>query len=244
MKNLKWLSFICLSLLFTTSCVDKGNNGIFDCIEGEGDVVTEDLLINDFKGLKLRGSSKVFLTQGSPLQVTVTGQPNIIENIETDIQNEVWEIEFEDCMRDYTQLVFYITMPEIDYLKVSGSGDIVGQNNFDSDIIDLNVDGSGSIDIAVENASIVDADISGSGEILLEGFSNSIDSGVSGSGDLKAFNLETNIAKVKISGSGDAEVTVNDELDAEINGSGSIYYKGNPVIDVNITGSGKLISSN
>lgn len=224
MKNLKWLSFICLSLLFTTSCIDDtGNNGLFDCVHGEGDVVTEELVIGDFKGLKLRGTSKVFLTQGSPLQVTVTGQPNIIDNIETDIQNEVWEIEFEDCIRDYTRLTFHITMPEIEHLKVSGSGDIIGENDFEVDILDLNIDGSGSINVNVVDATLVDADISGSGKIWLAGFSNKLDGKISGSGDLKAFDLETNNAQIKITGSGDAEVRVNDELDVEITGSGDVY---------------------
>ena len=244
MKKLKWLSFICLSLLFITSCIDKGNNGIFDCIEGEGGVVTEELLINEFKGVKLRGSSNVFITQGSPLQVKVAGQQNIIDNIETDIQGDIWEIEFEDCMRDYTKLNIYITMPVIENLEVSGSGDIVGQNDFEVTEIDLKVDGSGKIDVALVDATSVDANISGSGKILLEGASNLIDVNISGSGDVKAFNLETNIADVRITGSGDTELSVKDELKVKITGSGDVHYKGNPLIDVDITGSGSLVNEN
>ena len=51
-------------------------------------------------------------------------------------------------------------------------------------------------------------------------------------------------ADVTISGSGDAEVTVSDDLDVKITGSGDVYYKGNPDLDVNITGSGEVINAN
>ena len=245
MKNLKWLAPFCFILLFTFSCNNEdGHHGVFNCLKGEGNVITQELLINEFKSVKLKSSSNVFITQGSPFKVVVKGQPNIISNIETDIQNDRWEIEFEDCMKDYTKLNIYITMPEIQNLKVSGSGSITGMNEFDLDETKLEVDGSGKIDVELSDASKVIADISGSGEIKLAGTSNIIDIEIGGSGDVAAFDLETNIAYVKINGSGDVEVFVNDELTGKINGSGDLYYKGNPYIDVEINGSGKVKSSN
>ena len=245
MKNLKWLASFCFILVFTISCSnDDGHHGVFNCIEGEGNVITQELLINEFKSVKLKSSSNVFITQGSPFKVMVKGQSNIIANIETDIQDDRWEIEFEDCMRDYTKLNFYITMPEIQKLKVSGSGNMKGMNEFDVAEIELEVDGSGNIDVDISDATKVIADISGSGEIELAGISDIIDIEIGGSGDVSAFNLETNIAYVKINGSGDVEVFVNDELTGKINGSGDIYYKGNPNIDVDIHGSGKVKSAN
>lgn len=244
MKNVKLVLFILATVVFATSCDDRGNNGLFNCIKGEGDVVTQDLLINEFKSVKLRGSSEVFITQGSPFQVTVEGQQNIIDNIETDIQNDRWEIEFEDCMKDYTTLKFYITMPNIQKLEVSGSGKIKGENDFDVNEINLEVDGSGFVNVAVIDAASVDARISGSGRIEVEGVSDYLGSKVSGSGNLKAFDLDADICNIKISGSGDADVSANDELKVKITGSGDVYYKGTPTIDVSITGSGDLVDAN
>lgn len=244
MKNVKMYCVIFLAIVLMTSCDDKGNNGLFNCIEGEGDVVTQELLINEFTGVKSRGSSQVYITQGNDFKVEVEGQQNIIDNIETDIQDGIWEIEFEDCQRDYVELKIYITMPEIKSLEVSGSGDMFGQDVFTLDNIHLKVDGSGSIDVAFDNATDVDARISGSGKIKLQGTTNYIGSKISGSGDLKAYDLEANIGNIRISGSGDAEVTVYDELEVKIEGSGDVYYKGNPIINVDITGSGDLKNMN
>lgn len=244
MKNLKMYSIILFAIILMTSCQDRGNNGLFNCIEGEGDVVTQELLIDEFTSVKSRGNSQVYITQGNEIKVEVEGQQNIIDNIETDIQGGVWEIEFEDCQRDYTKLKFYITMPVIESLEVSGSGDIFGQDNFLVEDIHLKVDGSGSIDVVIDDATDVDARISGSGKIILEGTTNYLGAKISGSGDLKAYDLEANIGNIKISGSGDAEVTVHDELDVKIEGSGDVYYKGNPIINVDITGSGDLKNMN
>ncbi|MFK8009051.1 MAG: head GIN domain-containing protein [Saprospiraceae bacterium] len=244
MKNLKMYSVILLAMIVMTSCQDRGNNGLFNCIEGEGDVVTQEILINEFTGVKSRGSSQVYITQGNDFKVEVEGQQNIIDNIETDIQNGVWEIEFEDCQRDFDELKIYITMPEIKSLEVSGSGDLFGQDVFVVENINLKVDGSGSIDVAVDGATDVDARISGSGTIKLTGTTNYLGSKISGSGDLEAYDLEANICNIKIAGSGDAEVTVNDELDVKIEGSGDVYYIGNPIINVDITGSGDLKNMN
>tara|TARA_B110000967_G_C18687172_1_gene461138 strand:- start:40 stop:774 length:735 start_codon:yes stop_codon:yes gene_type:complete len=244
MKNLTMYSVILLAMILMTSCQDRGNNGLFNCIEGEGDVVAQELLINEFTSVKSRGSSQVYITQGNDFKVEVEGQGNIIDNIETDIQNDVWEIEFEECQRDFIQLKIYITMPVIKSLEVSGSGDMFGQDAFLVEKINLKVDGSGSIDVAIDGATDVDARIAGSGKIILAGTTNYLGSKISGSGDLKAYDLEANIANIKIVGSGDAEVTVNDELDVKIEGSGDVYYKGNPIINVDITGSGDLRNMN
>jgi len=245
MKNLKLFLIILLSTFLFTSCFDdRGNNGLFNCEHGEGDVVTQTLLINEFSGVKLRGSSKVYITQGNDFEVVVEGQQNIIDQIETDIQNDIWEIEFEDCIRDYEELQFYITMPDIKRLEVSGSGDIFGENEFEVDDLELKVDGSGKIDVEISNADKVETKIEGSGKIIIEGLANDFESRISGSGDLKAFDLEVLFAYVKISGSGDAEVYVSEELEVKITGSGDVYYKGSPLIDADITGSGDLINSN
>ena len=232
-------------LLFTFSCENEdGHHGVFNCLKGEGNVITQELLINEFKSVKLKSSSNVFITQGSPFKVIVKGQANIISNIETDIQDDRWEIEFEDCMKDYTKLNIYITMPDIQKLKVDGSGSIQGVNEFDVDEIELKVDGSGKMDVKLSDATKVIADISGSGEIKLAGTANLIDIEIGGSGDVYAFDLETNIANVKINGTGDVEVFVNDDLTGKINGTGDIYYKGNPSVDVEIHGTGKVKNSN
>lgn len=186
----------------------------------------------------------MFITQGDDLKVRVEAKGNIIDHIELDVRNGVWEIETDRCARDLGDMRFYITMPVITELKIAGSGEIYSENFLEVDDILLGISGSGELDLGLK-ADDVDANISGSGSIKLEGTGDNLDLRISGSGDLRAFNLEMNTAMINISGSGDAEVRVLTELDVRISGSGDVFYKGNPAsIDANISGSGRVINAN
>ena len=115
---------------------------------------------------------------------------------------------------------------------------VFGKNLHDQPLM-LNV----LADLALE-ADDIEVDISGSGKVVLEGIADEIDLNITGSGDLRAFNITAREGNIKISGSGDAEVRIEDRLDVRITGSGDVYYKGQPLLDVSITGSGEVIDAN
>ena len=244
MKNLKFNFVLILVIaLSLPSCWYDHDNNFFNCERGEGDIVSEVLDMEEFTGVKLTTDGDVFITQGEDFSVEVRGQENILDILEIDVQNDIWEIEFDRCVRNVEGFEVFITMPEIEYLAVTGSGLIRGENTFEVNDIELKVSGSGDIDIVL-NADDIDGRISGSGEINLEGGASTLDFRISGSGDLQAFDLIVDRADIEISGSGDAEVNVNDDLDVKITGSGDVLYKGNPSVSVQITGSGEVIDAN
>ena len=244
MMNIKWYSILFLAVLLSINACDiADDDGLFNCEEGEGEVETFELEMNDFKGVDLKIAADVYITQGNEQKVLVEGQQNIVDLLELDIQDKVWDIELDECIRDYEELRIFITLPEIDYLAISGSGDLYGENIFEVNDIDLRISGSGDMKATVD-AKYVDARISGSGNMRLKGITEEFDFRISGSGDFKAFELESLVGDIRISGSGDAEVWVQDELDIKISGSGDVYYRGYPILNVNITGSGDVRDAN
>ncbi len=74
---------------------------------------------------------------------------------------------------------------------------------------------------------VVKAEVSGSGKLGIKGYATSLDAVISGSGSLNAFNCPVEKAKVKVSGSGAAELNVTDNLEALVSGSGTVKHKGN-----------------
>lgn len=235
---MKSLIFCLLTIsgLLLTGCFDE----VFNCKEGNGNIVTRDLDVEGFDGVKLRISADVHITQGNEYKVEVEGEENIIRELELDIRKGIWDIEFDRCVRRHRQLEIYITMPEIRELAISGSGSITGVNTFTTQDIDLAISGSGRMDIAVEGNSI-DSYISGSGNLYVEGIVDDFDHTTSGSGDVKGYGLETRKADIHISGSGDVEITVTEYLDVKISGSGDVFYRGNPEVDAKISGSGRVV---
>lgn len=241
MKKQKFLLPIFLLLFTLSSCVD--DDGFFgDCTKGDGPVVEQVITLSDFKGIDVKSSVDVFITQGAEFEVIAKGEQNIIDLLETDVKNDEWEIEFDECVKDF-KLELFITMPEIEYLGISGSGSITGDNFFEVDDITLRISGSGDICLGLF-ADIIDARISGSGEIDLEGEADEMDFRISGSGDLSAFPMEVKEVDLSISGSGDASVFATEFLKVKISGSGDVFYKGEPELDLDISGSGDVIDAN
>ena len=231
------------TVIFTNTSCDPDDGGWWgNCEKGEGPEVEQGINMPDFTGIKLNCEAKVFITQGDTFEVVAKGESNIIDELELDVQDNTWTIEFDHCVKSY-DLEIYITMPDIRYLSVSGSGEIRGDNFFTVQDIVLRVSGSGGLCLGLY-AEDVDGKISGSGRVELEGEAEKLDFAISGSGDLKAFNLPVEKADISISGSGNASVHVLEVLDVRISGSGDVYYKGYPTINSHIPGSGDVVDAN
>ncbi|MEM9932761.1 MAG: head GIN domain-containing protein [Bacteroidota bacterium] len=232
------------------------------CERGRGPSVIEEIFVPSFDGIDLRISARVIVRRGESQQVEVRGQQNIIDLLDRDVSQGIWEIRLFECTRNFDELEIYITVPELTYLRVSGSGSIFSESTFEGNATEIIIAGSGEIDFATLSnettislsgsgdvrldveGNKIDSDISGSGFISLQGDVNEQDVRISGSGDYRAFDLLSREAEVRIQGSGSSRVFVSEFLRATVSGSGDIRYRGNPSVDISITGSGKVINDN
>ncbi len=233
----------CLILFLGTSCGLADDEGLFDCVDGSGDSISQELDLDDFSKIKLTIAADVYLTQGDVQKVEVEAPQNVIHELDLDIRNDTWEIEFDECVKNYEDMKIYITIPEIKELNISGSGTVYGENDFNIEDLKIRISGSGDIDIFAEMKDL-DAKITGSGKVKLGGTGDKLELNISGSGDYRLFDMIAEDVEVKVSGSGDTEVTANDELDVDISGSGDVYYKGEPELRTDISGSGDVIDAN
>ncbi len=258
MKSASLLLTLCLGFFLFTAYTPNSWNG-WNCIDGEGKVVTQELKVGGFDQIGLSIPADVKIVPGDGFQVRVNAQQNLIDNIETKVSDGAWDIKFAKCVRKSEPISIHIVMPEIYAVAISGSGDVFVEEGFPAvKSMDLAVSGSGSLncsfeakttDVAISGSGDVsaklitqslDAAISGSGDLELEGAAEELSVSIAGSGDVNAFDLLTKNTEVSIAGSGDVEVSVDSALDASIVGSGSVYYKGSPEVDRSIMGSGSI----
>ncbi|MBK8505612.1 MAG: DUF2807 domain-containing protein [Saprospiraceae bacterium] len=238
---MKTLEYFALFFLFTLqSCV---LDDVFDCEHGRGDIIEESFDLDDVNSITLRMDATVFITQGDDPGVTISGQANIIDEIDFQVRNRELVIDNHRCLRNYDPVEIYITTTEIRELNISGSGSILSENQLAVNDLQLNISGSGKMDLNIL-ADDIFGRISGSGDMYLQGTMDDLNYTISGSGNLNAFDLETQTANITISGSGNAEVTVIEHLEVRSSGSGDVYYRGNPVIDSRLSGSGRVIDDN
>lgn len=198
-----------------------------------------------FSEIALRVSAKVYLEQGEKQSVRIVANSETLEELITEVKNRTLNIRFPNTniFRNWNpgKIEIYISVPEINGLNISGSGDIVAEN-VKSRILDLVVSGSGNIEIEHLTSEKLSASISGSGNIKIEqgGIAEEFKSRTSGSGNIDARGFEAKNVDVQTSGSGSCSVISNGTIKARISGSGNVYYSGNPSIEASVSGSGKV----
>jgi hypothetical protein len=129
-------------------------------------------------------------------------------------------------------------------IRLSGSGNIVINDDLGAGRTEYVLSGSGSIRSVCKHVQEVVTRVSGSGKIYLSGACNVLKSEISGSGKLHAYDLTATYLHGQISGSGTIESRVINRIDASISGSGRVNYKGNPAVSAVISGSGKVVNAN
>lgn len=209
------------------------------CPSGSGSLTETVFEFNDFTGVEIRCAGDVMITQADTFSVIAETQANLTQRLDVSVDDRVLEIDMDGCVRDYDLRVF-VQMPQVDFLKISGSGDIIGENAFNAENLRLRISGSGDMDLDVDYSEI-DARVTGSGTVEIQGACNEFEYKITGSGDIHGFDLISNRGDVEITGSGDAEVFVNEFLSVKITGSGDVLYKGTPEeILTDISGSGDV----
>jgi len=198
-----------------------------------------------FSEISLRIPAKVYLEQGEEQSVRIVADSETLEQIITEVKGRTLNLRFpgNNIFKrwDPGKIEIYISVPEVDGLNISGSGDIVSEK-IETRILDLLISGSGNIRIEQLTAERVNATISGSGNINIEdgGVAEELKTRISGSGKIDASGFEAKYVDAQTTGSGNSSVYSNGMIKVRIAGSGNVYYSGNPAIESSIAGSGKV----
>jgi hypothetical protein len=211
-------------------------------VRGNGNLKTESRNETGFKGVEQHGSFDLFVSTGATTTVRIEGDENILPYIETYVDGDILKIDTKDgyWLSPKRQVKIFVTAPDYNRIKSYGSGNIIGENKIVSTSkLDLGVSGSADIKMEVD-APEIDADITGSGNLNLNGKTRIFHSSVSGSGNIRAYDLLSEETRVRVAGSGNADVYASVSLDVNVAGSGDVRYKGNGKVSSSIAGSGDV----
>ena len=203
--------------------------------------------VEKFDQISLRVDASLIYEQGDRQKVEIKASEETLEKLITEVKEGklIIRFKFEDrwfAKKKTGPIIIKVTSPEITGLAIAGSGDILAEDAINTDIMKLNIAGSGNIKLAELNCEKLEAVINGSGDIVLSGSEKAMntDITINGSGDFKGKQFKTYYAKIWIAGSGDCSIYVRKNIEAKIVGSGDIKYRGNPAIDATLTGSGTV----
>lgn len=229
MKKLLLISGALIMALFGSSCKRT--------VHGEGPVINDKRNIEKINEIELSIPANLTLITADSFGCIIGAQQNIANAIKTKVSGDELKIESDNNLEPEKSIDLVIALPHLKNLTVNGSGVVNGLNTINEEEVAIELNGSGSIRLAVKTEELK-CEINGSGAITFSGKGNKIRSSINGSGDLHAYQFDAEQGRVDISGSGDAELNVSDELKAEINGSGNVHYHGNPHVKTDVNGSG------
>ena len=217
-----FLKLLLLSgLVWITSC---GGDDEGDCIKGSSTIITEPRDVSSFHSISAEIVGNILITQGSTQSLEIRTHDNIIGRVETTVVNNELLVTLDGCFEELDNFDVIVTIPEIKSITLNGVGNIIGQNDFDTDNLIITTNGVGNVSIS--------------------GQTNILELTISGVGNVNAFEMTADICNIVISGSGNAEVTVAETLNVTISGSGNVFYKGDPDVSSTISGTGSVIDAN
>ena len=223
MKSLKFLTIIII--IFGISACTQAQ--FWKTVYGNKKVVTKERKTESFTGVKVSAGIDVYLKQGNNEAVSVEADENLQEYILTEVRDGVLNVYSEYNIRDAERKRVYVTMKEVNSIKTTSAGDVIGETPIKSDRLELSASSAGDIKLDVY-AKDIDIDISSSGDITLSGETDKLKVDLSSAGDLNAYDLKAREADVSVSSAGDADVNVSEKIIARASSAGDINYKGDP----------------
>lgn len=226
-----------IALLFLLPSCDLGD----DEIDGNDKVETEIRNIASFDEIESLGDFDVYITLADSTSIRVEAEENLLEYIETDVNNYKLVIEEKNgySLDNNDPMRIYLTTPNLDEAVLAGSG-LIQCDSLSGEFFQAVLLGSGKIDFSKVFVDNVEARITGSGDIELEGEGKVTDYEIEGGGDIRAIDFIHEDSESRIIGDGNIYVHATDHLRARIVGSGNIYYEANPDVDDTVTGTGDV----
>jgi hypothetical protein len=220
MKTLLNVTILSFLLFFA------GAKGFAQENENDKALIRQQLELPEFNAIETGGAFSVYLSQGEVQRVEVETKAGYLDKVELKVKNNVLRMSAEK-LKNTKVLNVYITLQDLTQLEASGAATVKSETPFKEE--DLNIEASGASNVLLDlDVQDLTTDLSGAAKMTLEGKAHHHQAELSGASELDAFNLETKVAEVTVSGAAQANINVLGELVTETSGAGKIYYKTKP----------------
>ena len=190
---------IVLTVILFSGC-SKDNEGVTNPnqIVGSGRLVSDQRAAGTFNAINVTGIGKVYISQDTVQSLRIEADDNILGLVTTTVSNGLLTVALKDGSYSGITVNVYASMKTIRELQCVGTAEFVNDGRIDSD-------------------SIV-CRITGAGTITLNGTARFESVEIIGAGTIHNYGLVSSRCSALISGTGNIEVNVTQELDAIISG--------------------------
>lgn len=204
-------------------------------------MATEERVLSEFNGLRVEAVGKVNLYIAPEYKVMIRTNVNVLDDITLSVYENDLFIKLTGNHRKIDLLEFDVYAPEFTYIRLDGVADIRCEDLISTPTLTVKQDGVGNIylgNVEVQNAYFTLKEV---GDVEVRGIADEIIANHSGVGNLRLFELTGKNGDIKLSGTGDIDINVSNDLKIDLSGVGDVRYMGTPAMSVNHTGVGKII---
>lgn len=224
--------------------LNRGGGGV------TGDLVTENHAIDPFRRLDINGTADVTLVAGASEGVAVETRAGGQSLVRIRSSGDTLEISSGTTRRWWNSIIgsrgpgsvtpkITVTFRQVDAINLSGTVKLTAAK---IDATELRIAASGGTSVRIDDLQAQRLRLSGSGALkaTLAGRVVDQDVSISGAGEVHADRLESENAKVSVSGAGSIVINANKTLRASISGAGSVEYYGDPEVKQSVSGVGRV----
>lgn len=215
-----------LAVFFILSSCDKG------CLQNAGDEVKIERQLSEFNKIEIESHPIIHFIQDSVHFVEVESRSNLIEQIETKVENGVLKISDKNTcnlLKGYHDTHLYIHFKELERITSDNSPELLSEDTLFLDKLVIDIKGDlvkWDLKVRAENLYITLHSVIG--EMKIAGFCNRIYLYTSGRNHCFFKDLECNFVRVNHTSVGDYYMTAKKSLSIDINNYGNFYCYGNP----------------
>ena len=219
---------------------------------------SEEIEVEPFTRIRLKSQATVHLIQQEgPQQVFIQAAPEVLEKVVTEVYKETLNLDIQPksrfSMPPNATTTYWIFTEDLEALEVFSSGRILADAPIHTlESFQLNVSGSGSIELNALHSPNFKADVQGSGFILVEeleadksqlqlsgsgrmdiaGTTPTAELTLRGTGVIETTFLEATECIATLRGGGNLFCYPLKKLTATLSGTGFIHYRGTPTLNL------------
>jgi hypothetical protein len=191
---------------------------------------TERRSVEQFDKLHVSGLLNVRLVEGSGNTVTVTVEGTGLDEVITEVEGKTLSVKMKHgILYDENEIEVQVDISYNivrDILVTTGST-VTSATELRGDKITIETNAGGDAVLGL-NVTTVDLKSASGGKLTVSGNTQSQDTIVNTGGILNAFDLNCSRTYIRVNTGGVAEVTVTQELEAQVGTGGTLRYQGAP----------------
>ncbi|MGL4597612.1 MAG: head GIN domain-containing protein [Bacteroidia bacterium] len=196
--------------------------------------MTEERSVADFSNIRTAGAVRVEVMQSDKNSVSLVGEANDFKKTTTVVLDGTLLIEGEGGA------LVKVNIKQLNKIETTGGSSVKSTNQLQSPVLTIESSGGSKAKLQV-NTPELNVQSSGASEVKLSGTAPQTNFAASGASSIRAYELQTDRAKVTSSGAANVRLTVSTSINAEASGSSSVRYQGNPTdVKADASGAGSI----